>query len=68
MPRFENHVPDLLKADWCSIKEAGQILVVCRTTIMELIRDKRLETRKYFNNRTLVSRQSCIDLMKKMVY
>jgi hypothetical protein len=67
MPSFANHVPDLLKEDWVSIRDAGKILAVSRKTVMQLISDETLETRKYFGNRTFVSRASCEKVLKNAV-
>jgi hypothetical protein len=53
-----DRVPDALKEQWASIRETTIELAVSRQTVHELIASKQLDTRKYFGNRTLVSRDS----------
>ena len=50
--------PEALREKWASIREAGDMPAVSRSTVHELIAEKQLETPKYFGNRTLISRES----------
>lgn len=58
-----DRVPEALKEQWASIREASFELAVSRQTVHELIAAKQLESRKYFGNRTLVSRESIAALL-----
>lgn len=62
-----DRVPEALKEEWASIRETTAELAVSRQTVHELIAEDRLETRKYFGNRTLVSRESIKALLATFV-
>jgi hypothetical protein len=67
MATFRNHVPDELKGEWASIREAGELLATSRSSVNLLISSGQLETMKYLGNRTFVRRRSISQFLKSCV-